>query len=222
MSSTMEEREQVDIYQSRYLEHQERKAAILAGEVTASETGSRAFDFYDKWPILKHLMETRRSQRRFNDRHVSIGQLQAIAEAIQLSPSSCNRQAITAMPVSDPELKEKLSGLLVGGKGWIDKADMVVLLFANPDAYKAPGEMAYMPYLDAGVCVQSAYLAAEALGFGCCYINPNIRADDKDAFAELFEIFEHECRIFCGALAIGNYDAKAPTPPKRAVNEVFE
>ena len=213
----------MDVYQDRCLEHRNRKAATLAGEVTAVETGSRAFDFCDKWPLLKHLMETRRSQRRFNDKQVSGDQLRAIAEAIWLSPSSCNRQAITVLPVTNKRLKEELSKLLVGGKGWIDKADTVMLLFANPDAYKSPGEMAYMPYLDAGVCVQSAYLAAEAVGVGCCYVNPNIREEDKEAFAVLFvEMFKHECGIFCGALVLGHYDVKAPEPPRRAIDEVFE
>jgi nitroreductase len=212
----------MDVYQDRYLEHRSRKTATLAGEVTVAETGSRAFDFCDKWPLLKHLMETRRSQRRFNGKQVSGDQLKVIAEAIWLSPSSCNRQAITTSHVTSKWLKEELSKLLVGGKGWVDKADIVVLLFANPDAYKAPGEMAYMPYLDAGVCVQSAYLAAEAMGVGCCFVNPNIREEDRAAFAALFETLKHDCRIFCGALALGHYDVKAPEPPRRAIDEVFE
>jgi Nitroreductase family. len=62
----------------------------------------------------------------------------------------------------------------------------VLLLHADPDAYKAPGELAYMPYLDAGVMVGAMYLAATAHGLRCCYINPNIREHNRPHFETVF------------------------------------
>jgi len=72
------------------------------------------------------------------------------------------------------------------------------MLWADPAAYKAPGEIAYMPYLDAGVVVGAMYLAATASGLRACYINPNIRERNYAHFAAVFGE-----GIYCGALAVG-------------------
>lgn len=212
--------ESMDVYQDRYLEHRSRKAAMLAGENSIARPGSGCFDFCDKLPLLKYLLEERRSQRVFNGEHVSDDQWRDIAEAIWLSPSSCNRQAIKVRAYNDEWPKRRLSELLVGGKGWIGNVDIIALLFADAIAYKAPGEVAYMPYLDAGVCVQSAYLAAEAIGIGCCFVNPNIRDENKADFERIFNKGHHAV-IFCGALAFGHYDMKALKPSRRDFMEMF-
>jgi nitroreductase len=63
-----------------------------------------------------------------------------------------------------------------------------------------------MPYLDAGVIIQTVYLATEALNIGCCYVNPNIREENKEFFKKRFKI-EGDV-LFCGALVLGKYNLK--------------
>ena len=154
----------------------------------------------------------------FNDRELSEEELHGIYEAIRLAPSSCNRQAILVKPVADSVDRAALARLLVGGRGWVDGAAVVLLLFADLLAYKAPGEAEYMPYLDAGFVGENAYLAAEAAGVGACYVNPNIREKDR---AEFDKIFNPRGLLFCGAMALGKYDVRAPEPPKRALEDIF-
>ena len=192
-----------DIYQERYLAHQARKQRGI-------EMGEEARSLWD-------VMASRRSQRAFDGRLLGAEVLERIYEAICLAPSSCNRQAIVVQPVFTKNL-EQLECWLVGGRRWLSGAWTALLLFADMRAYKSPAEVDFMPYLDAGVVVESVYLAAEALGAGACFVNPNIREEDKEAFAARFNPLGLR---FCGAMALGRYDLRAPESPKRDRSGVF-
>lgn len=165
----------MDVFQQRYLAHQARKAQVLA-----------------------QLMAERYSERVFDDRPVDPDLLADLLKVAERAPSSCDRRGVSAKPVTDRDGRALLGGLLVGGVGWVHRAPVILLLFGDPAAYKAPGEAAFMPYLDAGVVVGHLYLAATAVGLRCCFINPNIRAHNRDHFANVFG-----GGIFCGALAVG-------------------
>lgn len=191
-----------DPYQERYLEHQYRKQRTISGVIS---------------PVLA-VLRSRRSQRVFNERRVSEEELHGIYEAIRLAPSSCNRQAILIKVVEDSVDTAALARLLIGGRGWVDRAAVVLLLFADTMAYKAPGEIEYMPYLDAGFVGENVYLAAEAAGLGACYVNPNVRVENRVEFDELFNPRGH---LFCGAMALGKYDVRVPEPPKRRLEDIF-
>lgn len=169
------EHEQVDVYQERYLAHQARKREVL-----------------------RELLLERHSERAFADRPVTDDELALVVEAAERAPSSCGRRGVAVRVVRGRDDLALLGGLLVGGVGWIHRAPVVLLLYADPAAYKAPGELAYMPYLDAGVMVGQMYLAAEAAGLRCCYVNPNIRDRDRAHFVAVFGD-----GVYCGALAVG-------------------
>ena len=191
-----------DIYQDRYLDHQKRKTKSLEDFQGEDKIN------YNKKEIdtLFKILSNRRSQRIFNDELVLPEHIELIEEAIRVSPSSCNRQAVYIKRV-DPIMAEKY---LVGGKGWLYKANKVLFLFASKDAYKSPNEKTFMPYLDAGFVGQNIYLMCEVLGIGCCFVNPNIREENKEKFIEIFGD-----DYFCGAVALGHYDKKAKKPPLR-------
>jgi nitroreductase len=197
---------QSDIYQDRYLLHQKNKKASFESKwgVVNSKKWSEK-----EARIFFGILENRRSQRIFIKKEVNI---EPLLKAVRLSPSSCNRQAICILPVSDQDDKNLLGGLLVGGIGWIHRADKLLLLFADMEAYKSPYEKSFMPYLDAGFAGYSIYLAAEAMNIGACFVNPNIREKNKELFNERFN---NKNMLFCGCLAIGYYERKAKTPKKR-------
>ncbi|GAG74744.1 unnamed protein product, partial [marine sediment metagenome] len=161
----------MDIYQERYLAHQERKRKILAGDgVTENCT--------IEGDIL-NAIEARVSQRIFNDKPIIPADLTKIYESIRLAPSSCNRQAILIKPITLEPDRQQLDTLLIGGKDWLAGAKIILLLFADMTAYKAPAEIEFMPYLDAGVIVENVYLIATVLGIGVCYVCPKIRKENK-------------------------------------------
>jgi hypothetical protein len=82
---------------------------------------------------------------------------------------------------------------LVGGKDWIEKADKVILFYADMLAYKSPAEKDFMPYLDTGFVAQNIYLICEVLNIACCFVNPNRTGEDLD----------RNGMRFCGAMALG-------------------
>jgi len=189
-----------DPYQERYLAHQERKKEILE-----SNYGSEDFKIYSKkeQEVIKSVIENRCSQRAFNKEEID---LDTIMWAIEKAPSSCDRKGVQAVPISERDDKDVLSGLLVGGVGWIQRANTILLLKADMDCYKSPAEKDFMPYLDAGVLIQTTYLTCEVMNTGCCFVNPNIRENNKEFFAERFGFRENE--LFCGALVIGKFNKK--------------
>lgn len=174
-----------DPYQQRYLAHQKRKAEVLKG-----------------------LLLERHSQRAFDDREIDPEALALVRQAMHTAPSSCDRRGLVFREVADRDSKAILGGLLVGGVGWVHRAPLITLLFGDPAAYKAPGELAFMPYLDAGAVVGQALLAATAAGLSACYINPSIRPDHRFAFDALFcplpDSELHGRPVYCGAIALGH------------------
>lgn len=200
----------MDIYQERYLAHRERKEKTLAGNgmVENCTVEDNVFS----------AIEARVSQRIFNDEPIIPADLAKIYESIRLAPSSCNRQAILAKPITLDTDKHRLDALLVGGKDWLADAKIILLLFADMTAYKSFAEVEFMPYLDAGVIVENIYLVATVLNIGICYVNPNIRKENR-------AMFDHQFNLrglrFCGAIALGMHDGKAPKVSKRRTGEIF-
>ena len=182
-----------DIYQKRYLAHQQKKRKSLTPQ-------TRKLNRYTKKErdIFFKVLENRRSQRIFTNEETDIKRL---LDAINIAPSSCDRKGAYVKVITERKDKEILSGLLVGGVGWSYRGDKILLIVANQMAYKSPAEKV-MPYLDAGVIVQTAYLACEVMELGCCYVNPNIREENKEFFENRFL---DKGEIFCGALIIGKY-----------------
>jgi nitroreductase len=185
------------VYQERYLKHQKHKRQTLM-----STAGIMDFHIYpeEDRAIFEQIAVNRRSQRTFSKADMDIS---PILKMLKTAPSSCNRHAVYTKTITERDDKDLLSGLLVGGVGWVCHAHTILLLFADLTAYKGVAEDS-MPYLDAGVMVQMAYLAAEVNNIGCCYVNPNIREHNQEFFRQRFGQ-----DLFCGALAFGKYDFKA-------------
>lgn len=153
----------MDVYQDRYLKHRERKHQALMS--TAGTTDFYVYSGYER-DIFEHICLNRRSQRTFNRADIDVS---AVLRMLETVPSSCDRRGVYTKTIADRDDKDLLGGLLVGGVGWIHHAHTVLLLFADMAAYKGIAE-GPMPYLDAGVMVQMAYLAAEVNNIGCCRV----------------------------------------------------
>ena len=171
--------------------------------------------------IKKHfvrIISSRRTQRTFTREPVSQDDIRFLLQAAATTPSSCNRQAIHIRLVEERDDKDILSGILVGGVGWCHRAAVLFLIFADQRAYKAGDEVKFMPYLDAGVMIQQLCLSATVANLGIGYVNPNIRESNRELFNSRFNPNHF---IYCGALAIGNYDVRSELSPKRNWKEVL-
>lgn len=175
-----------DIYQERYLKHQQEKKAELI-----------------------EIMKERHSNRRFSDKEVPKEIIDELIKVVDLAPSSCDRKAIKVKVITDKDQKSLLGGILVGGVGWIHRAPAILLITADPAAYKAGNEIDFMPYLDGGIVSQQLALMATTLGIHGCFANPNIRDFNKDHYHKIFGP-----EILTMAFAVG-YPIENQTPAKQ-------
>ena len=152
-----------DVYQKRYLKHQQDKKAELIA-----------------------IMKDRHSNRRFSDKEIPQEIIDELLKVIELAPSSCDRKAIKVKVITDRDQKALLGGILVGGVGWIHRAPAILLITADPKAYKAGKEIDFMPYLDGGVVSQQLALMATTLGIHGCFANPNIRDFNQEHYHKIF------------------------------------
>lgn len=163
--------------QQRYLKHQKRKKQTLI-----------------------EIMKLRHSNRMFNETPLPESDIDMLMDVLDYCPSSCDRKGVSVKVVANKDQKNLLGGLLVGGIGWIHRSSHVLLFFADPETYQAPGEKRFMPYLDGGVIAGNFYLMATQMGLACCFCNPNIRTFNRPHFNR---VFNKDKKIFCGAFAIG-------------------
>jgi nitroreductase len=97
------------------------------------------------------------------------------------------------------------------------KAPLVILVFADMEAYRSPAEVAFMPYLDAGIFLATICYGAHTHGLGSCIVNPHIRPQHRSVFGEQCNPNGH---LFCGAVALG-YPGQQPECPPKVTTEEF-
>ena len=176
----------MDVYQDRYLAHQKRKKEMLTPAYKERHIKQK------KNPKFNDVLNGRQSTRVFGEGNIP---LLGILSSAELAPSSCDRHGVSYRVIDGRREKALLGGKLVGGVGWIHRADCIILLIADMTAYKSPNERDFMPYLDAGVLAQTIMLQAESENIASCFVNPNLN--------ESLNLEDHE--LFCGAIALGNY-----------------
>lgn len=192
---------QMDEFQARYLAHQTHPGG--------------------KRDELIALVKERHSNRRFDDRQVEQELLGQILDTLRHCPSSCDRFGVRVKIVQDRDDKALLNGLLVGGTGWIYRAPTVLMLWANPKAYKGGDngdEVNYNSYLDAGVMAQTAMLVATSLGLHTAFCNPQVRPNNRGFFNSRFSPWKNG--IFCGAIALGRPHPEPIKKTRRLIDTV--
>jgi nitroreductase len=127
------------------------------------------------------LMRSHRSIRSFTAQPVPEDWVETIIEAAQWASSTCFRQVYSVIAVRSPEIKSELRRLC-GGQKWVEACPVFLAFCADlnrlDDICKASGkrvnlehtETFLMAALDAGLFMQNAALAAEALGLGIVMI----------------------------------------------------
>ena len=133
-------------------------------------------------PVLRQLME-RKSVRAYEPVDIPEQDVQTILEAAVQAPSAGNMALWTAIRVSDPEKKQRLS-VSCDNQPFIAKAPLVLVFCADYKRWfdlfgtleldaplRRPGEGDFLlSMLDATIAAQSSVVAADALGYGSCYI----------------------------------------------------
>ena len=131
---------------------------------------------------LFEAIKTRRSIRKYTNQPVEDDKLEAVLEAVRLSPSWANMQCWRMVVVKDKEMRQKLSDLSyvesymapMGYKANPSKkaladAPVVIALCADPANSGTLWEQKYY-LVDCGIAAQNLMLAARAQGLGSVFV----------------------------------------------------
>ena len=131
---------------------------------------------------LFEAIRTRRSIRKYLDKPVEEEKLQAVLEAVRLSPSWANMQCWRLIVVTDNKVREKISDLsyvesYFSPKGYkanpskkaLAEAPVLIVLCAEPSQSGSIWGQSYY-LVDAGIAAQSMMLAARAQGLGTVFV----------------------------------------------------
>ena len=136
-------------------------------------------------------LEARKSVRAYEPKEIPQEDVRAILSAAVQAPTAGNMTLWTAIHVTDPEKKQALS-VSCDNQPFIAKAPLVLVFCADYkrwfDLFKTidlgeelrrPGEGDFLLAMsDALIAAQSAVVAADALGYGSCYIGDIIENCD--------------------------------------------
>lgn len=165
----------------------------------------------ERWKgvILMSVMEkllTRRTYRRFEQKAVPQEVVDDIVEALRLSSSGANRQAVRLVVVQSPELVAKVQPLvkwaayLPPEQGTPKAGEQPTLYVAVVQDTSIPGDL----NTDTGIALANMTLAAWDKGVGSCIMG----AINKPALTELLGIAEPEKLAFMVAFGYPTHEAR--------------
>jgi nitroreductase len=125
-----------------------------------------------------HLVNIRRSVRRYLDKPVEKEITERILEAARLAPSACNAQPWSFIVVDLPDLKNRIadatSTRLIGMNHFTKQAPVHIIIVMEPaNITSRLGSMIknkHFPLMDIGIAAEHICLAAAAEGLGTCMI----------------------------------------------------
>ncbi|NDV77727.1 nitroreductase family protein [Dysgonomonas sp. 511] len=112
---------------------------------------------------FNHLIQSRRSTRKFTDQPLDPSQVEAIMKAALMSPASKSTNPWQFVLVEDKEVLEKLSQCKKMGSKLIAGCALAVVILADPFASDVWIE-------DASITSIMMQLQAEDLGLGSCWV----------------------------------------------------
>ena len=160
---------------------------------------------------IRQLME-RKSVRAYEPVEIPEQDVQTILEAAVQAPSAGNMALWTAIRVTDPEKKQRLS-VSCDNQPFIAKAPLVLVFCADYKRWfdlfgtlaldaplRRPGEGDFLlAMLDATIAAQSSVVAADALGYGSCYIGDILEnCDVQREILGLPEYVKPVCMVVIG------------------------
>ncbi len=176
---------------------------------------------------LFEAIKTRRSTRKHLDKPVEDEKLQAVLEAVRLSPSWGNRQCWRMVVVKDKAMREKVSELsyvesYFSPKGFksnpskkaLAEASVVIVLCADPSLSGVIWEQNYY-LVDAGIASENLMLAARGQGLGTVFVG----VFDEEKLKGLLYI-PASIRIV-GLFPLGYpVEEKKEGPPRKPLDEI--
>lgn len=155
---------------------------------------------------LKVLRE-RRSVRRFLDKPVAKEMLEKIMDIARHAPTAHNKQPWEIVIIEDSETRKAIAKETDYGS-FIADAPACIAVFCEESTFYVEDGSAIVTYI---------LLAAEALGFGTCWV-----AGDKKFYApKISRLLEAPQKMKLHALIPIGYPSQKPAPYKRALSDML-
>lgn len=135
---------------------------------------------------LFNIINMRRSERKFLSKEVDEGKLDAIFEAARWAPSWQNKQCWHFLVVKDKEKIKAIAKYSTIINSWIANAPAVIIACGDPSLSGVRDDLQYF-LVDVAIATTHFVLAAQALGFGTCWVG----VFDEDMIKEIFDIPEN-------------------------------
>lgn len=135
----------------------------------------------DEWQRIEGFL-TRRSCRRFADKQVGAGLLEALLACAQSAPSKSDLQQYSIVVIDDPSIRAQMQ-TWASFDDWIAKAPYFLVFCGDVRRQRRIAEMRGYEHrndnldtfmntaVDAGIALATFVAAAEAAGLGCCPIS---------------------------------------------------
>ena len=178
---------------------------------------------------IHQLLRSHRSIRKFVEEPLDDQVVADIVRSGQAAATSSNLQATTVIRVRNPETRARIAEV-AGGQRQIETAGAFMVWCADLHRTKLACEMAggsmttgmteqfIIATVDVALAAQNAVVAAEAQGYGICYIGA-VR-NDPQTVADLLELPEHVYPVF--GLCIGVPDQDPEVKPRLPVELVLK
>ncbi len=167
---------------------------------------------------LLDAIRTRRSVRCYEHRPVADDVIEKITDALDWSPTSCNRQPARAYATNNPEIVRRCVQLHGGAACFTDiHAPLFLTFCADCRVYDMPAEVA-MPYIDVALGVQNCALVAHTLGVSLTLLTWALHSDTQDRELRRILNIPDYCQIVVGA--VGGYPNGGAQVPARKHKEL--
>ena len=163
------------------------------------------------------VIKTRRSIRKWTDKNIDKDQIMKIIDVARWSPSSCNRQTIKILVIKNKDIIDLIGRSLMGGVGFASTAPVLNIVLVDVRPYDFKIER-HIPYIDAGIFIQTFLLMAHYMGLGACPIHWTVGEKKEKEIREKLHIPDYYIPIAVIALGYPSEDIK---PPGRKDAEEF-
>ncbi len=129
--------------------------------------------------MFSHLIQKRRSIRKFLKKPVEDEKVDALIEAALRSPSSRGLNPWEFIVVTEHDLLEKLSRAKMHGSAFLKDAPLGIVVCGNPDRSDVWVE-------DCSIASTFIFLASESIGLGSCWIQIRERMHNDTVTSERY------------------------------------
>ena len=160
------------------------------------------------------LVKQRRSIRWFEDKEVSMADVNKAINAAAFAPSACNRQPFRFISTVVREKATRILDCANGTSGFADNAPAAIAVVGDLSNYPLERDR-HLIYIDSSLASMQLMLAFETIGLTSCPINwPDIESNER-VIESLLRLEKHERVIMLMAVGYGLRDGCIPYSQKK-------